>query len=1165
LEPGVTVVVGPNGSGKSNIADAVMWVLGEQSAKSLRGQSMEDVIFAGSSARKPVGVAEVDIVFDNSDRVLPLEFEEVTITRRMFRSGESEYLVNSSPARLMDIHDILSDTGLGRDTHSIIGQGRLEEILQSRPEDRRLLIEEAAGILKHKKRKQRALRKLASMDGHVDSARQIIREIDRQLRPLERQAERARQHDELSNELRDLEIALAVQDLRVLQARWDEIVAREEEQSSELDLRRYRLSEKEEELERFQRLLEEKGLFAGDLSEQRRRLEAILERLGSGLLLLEEKGKNLVDRLSELRAKIHHSESRLKTRRLELEGLADEQSKTTGKLEDLYQRLGELRRETEKAKKERLGSDEELASSLGEERKARKRLEDLRDEVASAEQALASARLETDMLSERREALGGSHKETSHTLSVRRGRLDQLEGAVGRTRKELALADADVDKRVRVVEARRRDMESAREEGAAARAELKALEDVDRAFQSAAPGLAWAISKEGDVAGMLGPLSDLIDVDREDAALVEQALGSDLFSVVVRTRADAIALLELLSERGAGEVAVLPLEDIGGGASPEAEVGEPLADRVTCEGELGIAVRALLGDVRVVETLEEALSAATAHGGARFATSEGHIVWPSGKITLGPAVDASAGVLSRRQRMNELADALDSHGTRIGELEVSLAEAEEALTAAQQDALELGQRLATQSGELGSLRDEVERLEASLASVDRESEELTSRMDELGERTSRDRAALDALSQELREATEALEVADEAVVERRAARDELYRAEAAISAELSACQVDIATVSEREVHLKRRSVSATSEIEELEASLELSRSTEHGLELLRERIQPVHDLYEELLEHAEHWAHSLRDRARLEQSDSASLRDTIQDSQSAVREIQSQIESLSQDAGATQVEKAQLEVQVKASASRIVDGYGVALESALEIPELEDVDDAEESAHRLRKRLSNLGPVNPIAVEEYEALAERRGFLETQLEDLLASKKALQRIVAAIDKKMRNRFLDTFEKVDENFQDVFGVLFPGGKASLSMTDPDDPVETGIEVSAQPRGKRLQRMSLMSGGEKALVALALLFALYHTRPCPFYILDEVEAALDDVNLRRFIGLVDALRGNTQFVVVTHQRRTMETADLLYGVSMQADGVSKVVSERLERASSGQDASDEHAVV
>ena len=438
LEPGVTVIVGPNGSGKSNISDAVLWVLGEQSAKTLRGQAMEDVIFAGSSARQAVGVAEVDLVLDNSDGQLPLEFTEVTITRRMYRSGESEYLINNAPARLMDIQDLLHDSGLGRDTHSIISQGRLDEVLNSRPEERRSLIEEAAGVLKHKKRKERALRKLTHMDAHLERARDIATEIDRQLRPLHRQATKAQQHAGLVAELRDIDLVLAVDDLRRLQGVWDEIAKREKEADADVDLSRYRLAEKERELSKFQSLLEEKGLFVGDLSEQRRRMQSILERLDAGLLLLEEKGKNLIGRLSELRQKLHQSETRSATRSGEMERLASDRGETDARLKALYGQLNELRREAEAVRKARMAADDDLGRINAEIRRSRKLLEDDRAQIAKAEQALSAFRLEEELLGERAEQIREQRQGAQSTLSARRSRLDALAGQIARVRREIA-------------------------------------------------------------------------------------------------------------------------------------------------------------------------------------------------------------------------------------------------------------------------------------------------------------------------------------------------------------------------------------------------------------------------------------------------------------------------------------------------------------------------------------------------------------------------------------------------------------------------------------------------------------------------------------------------------------------------------------------------------
>jgi chromosome segregation protein len=1166
LEPGVTVIVGPNGSGKSNISDAVLWVLGEQSAKSLRGQAMEDVIFAGSSARQPVGVAEVDLVLDNADGSLPLEFSEVTIARRMYRNGESEYMINSTPCRLMDVYELLHDSGLGRDTHSIISQGRLDEVLNSRPEDRRALIEEAAGVLKHKKRKERALRKLAGMEGHLDRARDVLSEIDRQLRPLERQATKAAQHAQVATELRDLEVALAVDDLRTLQSRWDELAKREREQDAELELARYRLAEKEKELGRFQQLLEEKGLFVGDLGEQRRRLQAVLERINSGLLLLEEKGKNLIERLSQLRATIHQAESRLAVRQRELGQLTEERANTDAQLKGHYSRLGELRRESETVKKERLAAERELTRVNTDIRRARKEIDDSRLELAKVEQALAAVVLEEEFLAERGEQLKTQRASAMATLSGRRQKYAQLEAGIRRTRKEISLADSDVDKRVRVLGTRKRELAEARDTLTGVRAEIRGLEEVDRAFETATPALAWVLSQEKKLPGLVGPVTDLISVDPELERLVEQALGADLFCLLVEDGPSAEKLLKMLRKNDAGDISVLALS-----AARPVKVQVPkgarsLMDTLVCEDRIRDAVAALVGDVCVVNTLARAVEASAASPGLRFGVADGTIVHPSGKVAVGPTTDTSAGVLARKRRVNELAEDASAVEMRVGDAEALVSEAEEALSAAQQDALELGQRLAVQNGEATSLKDEIGRMELALTEFDAEAARLAERAGAIVEKTAKDRPAAAELKDRIADTTARLDALEEEAAQRREDRDARFRDEAAISNRLGQCQVDVATVSEREVFLKRQLSTVNADMAELESTFASSRQTEEALETLRERIQPIHDLYSALLERAEHWAEKLRDRARFEQADSESLRGTIHGAQDAVRAAQGELDGLASGMTETQVAKGQLEVQVTSAVERIVEGLETPLERAQAQPPVEDRDAAMELAHRLRKQIANMGPVNPVAVSEYDALKDRREFLARQIDDLASSRAALSKVVRAIDRKMRDRFSETFAEVDRHFQAVFAVLFPGGQAELRLTDPDNLEESGVEVVAQPRGKKLAKMSLMSGGEKSLVALALLFALYHTRPCPFYILDEVEAALDDSNLRRFITLTNSLRERTQFLIVSHQRRTMETADVLYGVSMQADGVSKVVSQKLERRDAPEEEpADDRAVV
>lgn len=1150
LEPGVTVVVGPNGSGKSNISDAILWVLGEQSAKALRGNSMEDVVFAGSSARQAVGIAEVDLVLDNRAGTLPLEFSEVTITRRMFRNGESEYLLNQTPCRLLDVQELLHDTGLGRDTHSIISQGRIDEILNSRPEERRALIEEAAGVLKHKKRKDRAVRKLASMDVHLDRIRDVLTEVDRQLKPLQRQADKAQEYRGIEGELRDLEVALAVGDLRVLQASWDALDKREREQDAEIDLARYRLGESERELSKFQALLEEKGLFVGDLSEQRRRLQSVLERTNSGLLLLEEKGKNLVERLSEMRQKMHQSETRLEGRSRELEQIVEERAVTEAKIQALYTQLAELRREGETVKKDRLSADESLSTVMSEARRTRRDVDDARAELAEIQQALAAYVVESDVLTARAKAVRDQRTALMQTLSSRRTRLEQLAHKLEHARKEAGLAASDVDKRVRLTESRRAALERVRMELGDARAQVRGLEEVDRAFEGASPALAWLLAREHELPGVLGPVTDHITVPEEYEGIVERILGSEIFCVLLKHSSDVARTVAVLEEYGASDFSLIPVDASSNARLPKDGPGIRLVDVIECDADIKNALEALVGDVRVVDSLEDALPASS--GPWRLATRAGHTVWPSGRVRVGPSLEDDAGVLARRRALVDLREKVDSLDSEVGEAEALAVEASEALGAAQQDALEIEQRIATLTGESASLSEDAGRLEQSITETDTEAAAIDLRLRQIEEKTIKNSPQQRLLTDRIEHGLAQIEELEDATISKREERDVRFREESEVANRLSACQVEIAAVSEREVHLKRRFAALTAESGELKHAVVQSTLTAESLEEIRLRLQPLHDLYSDLLERAEHWAERLRDRARFEQADSESLRQTIHDGQDGVRTAQAAVETATSAMGDVRVEKAGLEVQVTAAVKRIVEDLGVPIERALDIPAVEDREAAAERAHKLRKRIANLGPVNPVAVEEFQGLSDRREFMQSQVDDLQSSRKALQKVISAIDRKVRDRFTETFELVDGHFQDVFAILFPGGHAHLSMTEPDNPDETGVEVIAQPRGKRLQKMTLLSGGEKSLTALALLFAVYRTRPCPFYILDEVEAALDDTNLRRFIGFVDTLRGHTQFVIVTHQRRTMEMADVLYGVSMQADGVSKVVSQKVEHA-------------
>ena len=539
FDPGLTVVVGPNGSGKSNVSDAILWVLGEQSAKQLRGQAMEDVIFSGSSARSAVGVAEVTLVLDNSDHTLPIDFAEVGITRRMYRSGESEYLINGAPSRLMDVQDILHDSGLGKDTHSIISQGKLDSILSSRPEERRALIEEAADISKHRRRKERSQRKLVSMDENLARAKMLSREIARQLRPLERQVDKAQRARQLEDELKELEVTLAVDDLRRLQQDYARLEARGREADAACELAQYRLDEKSAELEKLQSLLEQKGLFVGDLGEQRRRMQDLLGRMDADMRLLEEKGKNMVSRLSDMRMQLSTMEKQRSDAAEEHEGVAGELSDARVREASLRESLEVLSRAAREASERRRAVDEELAGITAEERAARTEADRETLAYAKLEDQISNAEVEDQMFASRLAQLEETARTAEEAIAERDRRVERLEGELSEERRRESALVASVTGLTTALESARAEHTEAQRELSSAAATLDALRAVDSDVESATPLVAALASDEARVRCRL---ADLVDADPEVESLVERLLGDDLAALVVGGSDDVAAL-----------------------------------------------------------------------------------------------------------------------------------------------------------------------------------------------------------------------------------------------------------------------------------------------------------------------------------------------------------------------------------------------------------------------------------------------------------------------------------------------------------------------------------------------------------------------------------------------------------------------------------------------
>ena len=1162
LEPGITAVVGPNGSGKSNISDAVLWVLGERNAKHLRGQAMEDVIFAGSSARRASALAEVDLVLDNSDGKIPVDYSEVAITRRMYRSGESEYLINGAVARRMDVLDILHDSGLGTGTHSIISQGSLDSILQSKPEDRRALIEEAAGTLKHKQRKAKSERKLAQMDNHLARVRDVTAEVERQLKPLERKAKRARTYQELSGELSQLKLALAVDDLRTLQGKHAEALTREQAIASELEACRGRIEAAEAEAEALQAQIAKENLDAGELTRKHRRASAAVERIDSSLLVMRERRRGATTRAGELEVALEANAARRKTAQADLDAATSQLEEVRAQRAQADEKVSRLEAEHAEVTGKR-AETEKRATELGRaSRDLESRINSARAKHAELKEALAGGLAHMKVIEGHTQELSSQLDRAKEASKAACDHAAELADELSKLEADEQAARTKVGEATREAEEARSARDAARDAEREASAAIFALEKVERESAKAkGPALEWLRSHGADFDAAASPLSHEVTAPEGREALVEHLLGADIAALLVADGGVAARMIDALSEAGkSGEVSLVLRADAASETGCRARKreqgsrGEALIDSLTYPEASARAVEALLGDVVVCDTLAEALAAHEADAlSLRFATPDGVVVWPSGKIVAGQGThDAASGALARARELESLRSALAAAQTSVSQADERAQAAEERLRAAQGESLAKSQQLAAARGKRDAAKAEADEALSKLTSVRRELEDIERQRDEAARTIEKARPDVEEYARLADELGEKLEGVKESLRVAMEAAGPLRDAARAATDALSEARLARATLVERETYTVRVRDARAGELADLAAQAKTSEAALAAKELSASRIEPLLALFDELEQNARRWTVKLEDEARVAQDSQSGLSARAGEARTRARAAHDAYDAANERMSAARVEKGRLEVQVESAVDDIVHGCRTPLETALATPELSDRREVEDAAFKLRRRIANLGTINPDAADEYDALKTRYDYLSAQLADLDGARKSLAKINRVIDARMKDDFVRTYEAVDKNFQEIFSTLFPGGTAHLSLVDPEDLENTGVEVTAQPRGKRIAKMTLMSGGEKSLTAIALLFAIYRIRQAPFYILDEVEAALDDTNLRRLVAFVESLRDTTQLIMITHQRRTMETADVLFGVSMQADGVTKVISQKLDRA-------------
>ncbi|MGW2158228.1 chromosome segregation protein SMC [Nonomuraea sp. NPDC001699] len=1211
LEPGITCVVGPNGSGKSNVVDALAWVMGEHSAKSLRGGKMEDVIFAGTSSRPPLGRAEVTLTIDNSDGALPIDYTEVTISRLMFRSGQSEYAINGDTCRLLDIQELLSDSGIGREMHVIVGQGQLDAVLHAGPEDRRAFIEEAAGVLKHRKRKEKALRKLDAMQANLTRVQDLATELRRQLKPLGRQAEIARKAAVIQADLRDARLRLLADDLGILRA----TLEREAADEAAVTTRRHQV---ETELAEGQQ--REAALEAAEAEAQPRlsaaqetffRLSSLRERITGLEQLAAERHRHALDAAAiERRGRDPED--------LEREaGEVREQEHILGaELEHAQELLAEAVQGRAAAEAELSAEEQRLAMAARAAADRREGLARLRGQVDSVRSRARAAeeeigRLEkavADAAERERQALIDLENQQEEEPAVDPALAEELATAQAVVEEARAAADearvaadeakAGLDGPRAAVQAAKAGVTTARAADQQAQRSVAALQARRDALElGLAKGDGGAALLDADLAGVLGPLAASMQVTPGAELAVAAVLGPVAESVTVKTLDSAVEALGLLRDADAGQVTLLVAQAGVSDSADHSQVarsrpeapqgGRWAADLVTVPDELrpaldhvlaGVVVvgdleaaRELVGlrpDLRVVTEGGDVLGAHLASGGSAGGTSVLQV-----RAALDEAVhdlrEAEARAEATAEALDQAIEAEQAAQTAVEAAQAHVNEAQSAVTTAQAgvsaaqgvlDQVRARQREADQRNAAAAKR--LAQLEAAAQAAHAEAERLARSVTAAQDARTEGLEELAELEIRLAEAEYAQELETEPTTD---LRDELAATcETARHREMDT-RLQVRTAEERVKSIEGRADGLLRA-----AQRERQERAQAAAQRARRRRQAV--LAEAVSKGAKQVLRALTSSIQLasRERDDADLARVAVDAELKqvrvrVRELGQELDKLVNRAHGSEVARTEQRLRLEQLQERAMEEFGVEAETLISeygpdalvpgdppVPYVRE--EQEKRARAAERQMTQLGKVNPLALEEFAALEERHAFLTSQLEDLKKTRRDLLTVVKEVDDRVEQMFASAYEDVAREFEQIFTRVFPGGDGRLVLTDPTDMLTTGIEVEARPPGKKVKRLSLLSGGERSLTAVAFLISIFKARPSPFYVMDEVEAALDDTNTQRLLTLFEELRQSSQLIVITHNKRTMEIADALYGVSMRGDGVTQVVSQRLRERES-----------
>ena len=1157
--PGVTAVVGPNGSGKSNVTDAIRWVLGEQSAKSLRGAKMEDVIFAGSESRKPLNFAEVTLVLDNEDERIAVPYTEISVTRRVYRSGDSEYLLNNQQCRLKDITDLFMDSGLGKEAFSIISQGRVDEILNSRPDDRRSIFEEAAGVLKYKLRKKKAEHKLVETDGNLDRVLDILHEIETRLEPLKMQASIAKDYVRMTTELKDFDIALIVHDLienekklRVFEQENSQLTATEQQHAAEianlekttrdirvqlkaiddvLDTSQEQLVEASAEVERWEG---RKALMNEKRSNAEKHIQQLHEQLQEAKLIVEQLGLKEVDKKAQFDLK-QQEVKQIKQLIQQIE-------------QSLTRSVSEIEQEIEQSKNKYIDLLNEEATVKNELKHIDQQL--LHQQETAARMTGRSAEMQ---------------KELDQTLVLKDVTVKLLHKAETAVKDQLAqyeLLQMQLKSATTDLDDKQALLYKAYQHHQQLKARKETLAELEADFSGFFHGVKEVLlaRDRGELQGIEGAVAELVQVEAKYSQALETALGAASQHIVTSTEQHAQKAIGWLKQKRAGRATFLPKTVMKSRKLFPAQLATVMEhpafvsvayELVTFNEENRTIVENLLGNVLVAANLEGASQIARLIGFKyRVVTLDGDIVNAGGSLT-GGAMKQQSSLFSRKAELDKLVTTLADMDTTIQNAEAMVAtQKEQIITLRDQlEALKLkGDTMRDEEqlhrSKLMELEMTAKSLQSTVSLTTSEQSTVTTLEQSLAERKQQANERLTQLQTELAEITELIDQLTLAKAQGETQKDVLREQSAQKRSELAVVQEQLLQVQVATAEIAVNLTKAKQTVAKISQEIQWI-SSEDGLNgpsvdemdvIVAEWSKKKIALTETITQNREARTTHQQQMTQIEQQ---------------LVEVQRIHKGFVEAIRTLELKRSRVEFEVASLHEQLQDEYELDFDDAqLEVKAIEDVEHVRRKVKLLKQSIEELGPVNLAAMEEFERVQERHVFLTEQREDLLAAQETLHEAIKEMDEEMTARFTETFTLIRAQFKISFRELFGGGQADLVLINPENMLETGIEIVAQPPGKKLQSLSLLSGGERALTAIALLFAILHTRPVPFCILDEVEAALDESNVVRYSEYLKKFSEHTQFIVITHRKGTMEGADVLYGITMQESGVSKLVSVKLE---------------